>query len=91
MSFTKKKYGFNGSEIVVEGGILDFKYSLLPNYKVQNIKIRQNPYQWRRNLATLDIFTAGGKLSIPYIAFETAVQLTNQFIFLVEASKKKWM
>lgn len=89
--YTKKRYAFNGKEIYVGGGLLGFKHSLFPVHKVQNVIIVQNPYQWRRNLATLKIYTAAGNVNIPYIQVSAAEELLDQIMYKVEVSKKKWM
>jgi putative membrane protein len=89
--YKKKKYGFNGKEVYIGGGMLGFKHSILPVYKVQNLKIMQNAYQWRRDLATLVIFTAGGAVSIPYISHTNAKGLLDKLVCAVETSRKSWM
>lgn len=89
--YKKKKYGFNGKEVYIGGGMLGFKHSLLPVYKVQNLKIIQNAYQWRRDLGTLVIFTAGGAITIPYIPLDDAKILLDKLIYTVEVSRKSWM
>lgn len=89
--YKKKQYAFNGKEVYIGGGILGYKHSILPVYKIQNLQIVQNPYQWRRNLATLVIFTAGGATTIPYITHEEALNLLDQLIYKVETSRKSWM
>ncbi len=91
VEWRKKRFAFNGEEVYVGGGILGYKHSLLPVYKIQNIVIKQNPYQWRRDLATLFIHTSAGCLTIPYISHKKAKHLLDQFIFLVESTNKPWM
>jgi putative membrane protein len=58
---------------------------------VQNIIIQQNPYQWRRQLATLRVYTAAGSLIIPFISEKRAQELLDFFIYQVENSRKPWM
>ena len=91
IEWKKKKYAFNQKEIYLGGGILGFKHTLLPVFKVQNVAIRQNPYQWRRELATVHIHTAAGNLRIPYIQMSEAQNLLDQLIFSAETSGKPWM
>ena len=87
----KKKYGLNGHEVYVGGGIFGYRHAIVPLYKIQNLMIRQNMYQWRRDLASLIIFTAAGEISIPYISHEKARQLADILTYHVEVSKKSWM
>jgi putative membrane protein len=89
--YKKKRYAYNGKEIYIGGGMIGYKSSLFPTYKVQNLTILQNPYQWRRDLATLRIDTAAGSVSIPFISYSEALHLFDQLTYAVEKSKKKWM
>ena len=91
ISYTKKKYALNDDEVYVGGGVIGFTHAILPFYKVQNVSIHQNPYQWRRKLATLVIHTAGGKVSIPYIPHSEAENLLNFLIYKLEKARKPWM
>ena len=75
----------------INGGTFGDKYSLLPLYKVQNIKRYTNIYQRRRDLASLRIYTASGSLTIPYIPNELADDLTDYLLYRVEDSKRYWM
>jgi len=91
MNYKKKRYAISNGELYVGGGTLGLRHSLLPLYKVQDVRITANPYQWRRNLATLEIFTAAGAVKIPYIQESTAKSLLDQLIYHVEVSKKAWI
>ena len=89
--YTKKRYALNEDNLFIGGGILGFKNSICPIYKIQNLAIHQNYYQHRRGLATLIIHTAAGAMSIPYIPKTTAQQLMDRLINQVESSKRSWM
>ena len=89
--YKKTAYALNEDNLFIGGGILGFKNSICPIYKIQNLAIHQNHYQQRRDLATLRIHTAAGAMSIPYIAKSTAEQLMDRLINQVEQSKKSWM
>ena len=91
ISYKKKTYALNHNELYVGGGIIGFRHALLPYYKVQNLSITQNPYQWRRDLATLVVSTAGGRVQIPYISYNEAQELLDVLTYRVEQSKKPWM
>ena len=89
--YNKTTYALNEDNLFIGGGILGFKNSICPIYKIQNLAIHQNYYQSRRELATLRIQTAAGAMSIPYISKGTAYQLMDRLINQVEQSKKSWM
>lgn len=91
LKYKKLKYAFNGEEVYIGGGLIGLRHSLLPAFKIQNLTIQQNPYQWRRSLATLVIDTAAGRIRIPYIDFNEAESLLDQYIYQVETSDKPWM
>lgn len=91
LKYKKKRFFLDKDLLYITGGGLGFKYSLMPTYKVQNVSIEQNPYQWRRKLASLHIFTAAGALVIPFIPEKRAIELLDFFIYTVEKSKKPWM
>ncbi|MEL6122975.1 MAG: PH domain-containing protein [Bacteroidota bacterium] len=91
ISFKKKKYLWTDRELYVGGGLIGHRHALLPLYKIQNLSIVQSPYQWRRGLSTLLVYTASGTIHVPYIAIEKATQMLDQFTFKVETSRRAWM
>lgn len=91
LKYRKLKYAYNGQELYIGGGILGHRHTLLPAYKIQNIRMRQAPYEWRRDLATLVIYTAAGSIKIPFIPIGTASTLLDQLIYQVERTQTGWM
>jgi len=91
LRYKKKRFSYDHNQLYISGGGLGFKFALMPTFKIQNVSINQTPYQWRRNLATVRIFTAAGALSIPFVTTKRAKDLLNFFIYQVEKSKKPWM
>ncbi len=91
LNYKKKKYAFNDKEIYIGGGTVGLRHSLLPLYKIQDVNIKENPYQWRRGLSTLIVNTAGGAIKIPYIQREEAIDIMNELVYRVEISQRSWM
>ena len=91
LSYKKKKFSVTSDHVQVSGGGLGFKHLLMPTYKIQNVAIQQSPYQWRRKLASLRIYTAAGSIEIPFIAEKRAAELMDQLLYEVERSRKAWM
>jgi putative membrane protein len=60
-------------------------------YKVQNISLNQTLFMERRNLYSVDIHTAAGTLTLPFVAAATAFELSNYLLYQVSCSNKKWM
>ena len=91
LSFRKKRYGFNKEILVIRGGTYGDKTEILPLYKIQSLSKKQTPYQGRKDLASLVINTASGKVGIPYIEEKVAQRLMDIFLYKVEKDKRKWM
>ena len=92
LAYRKRFVRISADLIETSSGMVGQKFSRMFNFKVQTIKYRQSWFQRRRNLATLMIFTAGGKvLSIPYIDSELALELYNYLLYSAESSHQKWM
>ena len=89
--YTKTTYALNPDCLFIGGGMLGFKNSICPIYKIQNLALTQNYYQSKRNLATLKIYSAAGVMNIPYIEVDMAYHLMNRLIKQVEISQKSWI
>lgn len=89
-----KKRFFRISPELIENsrGSVGQTFSRMFNFKVQSLKYKQTIFQRRRNLATLKIYTAGGKvLTMPYINSDLAFELYNYLLYVVESGERKWM
>lgn len=91
LSFKKKKYGYNNEMLMLYGGAYGDKTELLPIYKIQAFSINVSPYQTRIKLASLELSTASGKVTIPYIAKSKAVEIVDTLLYKVETDKRAWM
>ena len=76
--------------LFVHKGILGSGYILLKWDKLQSVQIRQSIFQRSRNLASLIIHTAGGRVRVPFIDLNAARQLANYSLFKTEASRNPW-
>ena len=88
-----KRYRYFVSEegLRVQKGIFVTKYTLLKYYKVQGAALEQSIFQQRNGHANLNVFTASGNVTIPYIELEKAKALLNVILWKVEVSRKGWM
>ena len=89
--YKKCKFGHNEKMIMIRGGLFGDKAETLPIIKLQNIEISQSPYQRRKKLANVKISTAAGGVTIPYIDFARAIQLSDYLLYKTESSNKRWM
>ncbi len=60
-------------------------------YKIQGVQIKQTPYQRRKSLSTVVLYTASGDVVIPYLSLDQGLRLKNYVLYTVETSRKKWM
>ncbi|MBT8231140.1 MAG: PH domain-containing protein [Saprospiraceae bacterium] len=91
LSFKKKKFGLGNTLLRIDGGTFGRKSTAMPLFKIQNIKISETPFQRRRKLGSLTIYSASGSIKIPEIAIDMAKELKNYLLLKVEISKEKWM
>lgn len=89
---TKKRFYKISEEMILVGkGLLETHLTYLEIFKVQNIEMKQTIFQKRSNVADLVLQTASGKIKIPCINFEKAIDIYNHTLFKVESSKAAWM
>ncbi len=89
--YKKCKFGHNEKMVMIRGGLFGDKAETLPIIKLQNIELSQSPYQRRKKLANVKIYTAAGSVTIPYVGFDRAIRLTDYLLYKTESSNKRWM
>lgn len=77
--------------LVVGSGLIETHYTYLELFKIQNIKMKQTIFQEKRNIVDLVLQTASGKIKIPCVKEERAMEIYNQILYKVESSNKRWM
>ncbi len=87
----KRYYKISDSMLLVGRGLLETHITYLEIFKVQNIKMKQNVFQQRSNVADLILQTASGKIKIPCVNFKDAVKIYNHTLYKVETSNTSWM
>lgn len=90
-AYKKKRFGTDQNILCVTGGVFGHAVRLLQSFKIQSMKILSSPFQRRRHLCSLKVYTAAGSLTIPDIDQEMAHKLKNKLLYLVESSNRKWM
>lgn len=89
--YKKCRFGHNEKMMMIRGGLFGDKAETLPIIKMQNVEVSQSPYQRRKQLADLKISTAAGSVTIPYISYNRAIQLTDYLLYKTESSNTRWM
>lgn len=91
LSYKKRTYAIGSELVKLTGGVFGSMVKLVEAYKIQNTRILETPFQRRRGLVSLVLYTASGNIQIPDITRQTALDLNNYLIYKVENSKKAWM
>lgn len=91
IGYKKKKYGHNGELLYIKGGVFGEKEEVLPIFKIQAIELHQSPYQHRNQLCSISLYTASGRIMIPYISHLFAKKLSDIFLRTVESDGRRWM
>lgn len=91
LRYVKRGYYLGEKVLYTSMGSIGDKYAVTMLHKIQSAEITQTPYQDRRDLATLHIYTASGSLNIPYINLSEAKKLMDYCLYRVESSSEAWM
>ena len=89
--YHKAFYGVNDRAIFVKGGVFGHSKWMTMFHKIQSLEITQTPFQYRRKLASLQVHTASGSKTIPYIELDKAEYLYDYLTYKVEDSNEDWM
>lgn len=77
--------------IRIQSGFWDIKTKTIENYKIQSVMLYQAFWHKRFNLGSIILLTAGGMSYISTCNYEVLKKITNNVIYNVETSKKRWM
>lgn len=91
LKYKKTFYKFTDDLLLLGSGSLETHFTYLPFFKVQNIKMKQNFFQKRRDVVDLVFQTAAGKVTMPCIKKERATKIYNYTLYKVESSNEPWM
>lgn len=91
LSFRKTRYQLHDGHLTIWGGAFGEKNVIFPLFKLQGIKWKQNPFQKKKNLVTLEFFLASGSVTLPYITFHEGKQIIDLSLYTIESSSGKWM
>lgn len=89
--FKKRKLQLDQNYLISSGGIFGTKHKMLEIYKMQSVKLSQSFYQWRKDLATVTMYTASGDVSIPFIPIGKAEEIRDYLLWRIESDGRGWM
>ncbi|MDX2247965.1 MAG: PH domain-containing protein [Bacteroidia bacterium] len=85
------RWWINEDTLMTRSGLIGTKFTLLHLYKVQSVKITQSPFQRKHALASVDLYTAAGNVSLQYIDFQLARKLRDYALYKAESDPRAWM
>lgn len=91
ISFRKRNFAINDQILVIRHGLFGNFNEVLKLTKIQSISFRQSIFQRRNRLADLIIYTASGKLVIPFTELSITQNIVNFFLYKVESDHQTWM
>ena len=74
----------------IRKGIFGRHELILKWNKIQSVHLQQSIYQRSHKLATIELYTAGGVITIPYVMLEQARQILNFALYKIESSAEPW-
>jgi uncharacterized membrane protein YdbT with pleckstrin-like domain len=83
------QFWYNAATIQIQKGVWGRENILLNFNKIQHLSIKTSPFLRARNIATIEIHTAGDTVTIPYIPIEQAQYLLDWSLFILEFEKAK--
>lgn len=84
-------FHLNGHALRIRSGLILTRWEMLELYKVQAVEVQQSIYQRRKDLANVEIFTAAGSVSLPYLSLAKAQALQDYVLYVVESTERDWM
>lgn len=85
------KLEMDEEHLFIEQGVLEKDRWLLKVNRLQGMALHQNPFEQRRHLASIELFTAAGSVFFPYLPYSDAAQLRDYILYKVETNKASWM
>lgn len=87
----KRQLRLHTDYLMTQSGIFATRKKVLEIYKIQCVKVSQSFYQWRKDLATVTMYTASGDVSIPFVPIDKARQISDYILYRVERDGREWM
>lgn len=84
VKYKKFRFWMNKTTIQIQKGIWGEENILLNFNKIQQVSIKTSPFQRRKNLATIELYTAGETVTIPFIPKAQAQYIADWALFCIE-------
>lgn len=84
-------YAIDNNFMYVRKGLFGVNYYVFPIHKVQQTKYHQSLFMAHRKLASISLVLASGVQKVPFMPQQTAQQIIDKTLFIVESTKRSWM
>ncbi len=91
LQYKKRSFAVTDDVLYIGRGTFGFHHAIMPLFKIQSVSLTQSLYETRRDLASVNVMTASGSMSIPFIPKQLARKLNDYLLFSIESSRKHWM
>ena len=86
----RRGYMYDEDGLSSRGGLLGYEVEASLFRKAQEVTVKQSPLQRRHGLATLDVGTACGSVTVPYIDHDVACRLRDYVLYRAESTNRHW-
>ena len=91
LKYKKSYYFFNKDMLVIGSGQIATNTTYFEHFKLQHIKMKQTFFQKKKDVVNIVIQTASGKIILPCVKTNKAIEMYNFMLYKSETSTKKWM
>ncbi|MCU4175311.1 PH domain-containing protein [Carboxylicivirga sp. N1Y90] len=91
LAVEKRSFRMSENQLIISKGMFGQDWKQLELYKIQVVDFRQSIFQKRSGLASIQIYTASGSTTIPFIAENLAKELHKYLVYKIQATEKSWM
>lgn len=91
MGYKNEKMVFKDDFVILKSGIWDISTTYLPIDKIQKVSISQSYFQEKRQIGSLNLYTAAGIVTLYYYDFNMLQRMVNEILYKIEKNKHSWM
>ena len=91
LAIEKRYFQMSENQLIVSRGMFGQDWKQLELYKIQVVDFKQSIFQKSSGLASIQIYTASGSTSIPFIDENLARELHKFLIYKIQSREKSWM
>ena len=91
MGYKNEKMVFKDDFVILKSGIWDISTTYLPIDKIQKVSISQSYFQEKRQIGSLNLYTAAGIVTLYHYDFNMLQRMVNEILYKIEKNKHSWM